>query len=487
MSDTDLYRAALDRAVAHAKSYLHSLETAPVSATASLDELRARFRRPLTEAGIPAERVIDELAKDVEGGLIGNAGGRFFAWVIGGSLPAALAADWLTSAWDQNAGIYACSPAAGVVEEVAGSYLKDLLGLPSHASFAFVTGTQMAHVISLAAARHGLLARRGWNVEERGLTRAPEIRIIVGAERHGTVDRAVRLLGMGSNNIEPLPLDDQNGMDVDALRHALRKESDRPTIVVLQAGELNTGSFDRFSELIPLAHEHGAWVHVDGAFGLWAAASAKRRHFMEGASLADSWSTDGHKWLNVPYDSGYAFVADADAHHASMTHRSSYMMHEGDARDEVDWNPEWSRRARGLATYAAIRNLGRSGVADLIDRSCDHATTLVRRIGALPGAEVTWEPLINQGLVRFHDERSGAGESDHDARTDQVIDEILAVGEAFFGGVTWRGRRCMRVSVSGWQTTDQDVERTVDAVARAIQAAAEKARGRTSERPVVAR
>ena len=487
MSDIDLFRAPLDHAVTHAKAYLNRLDTAPVSSMASLDELRARFTRPLTDAGVPAERVIDDLAKDVEGGLIGNAGGRFFAWVIGGSLPAALAADWLTSTWDQNAGIYACSPAAGVVEEVAGSYLKDLLGLPAHASFAFVTGTQMAHVISLAAARHALLARRGWNVEERGLTRAPEIRVIVGAERHGTVDRAVRLLGIGSENIQPQPLDDRNGMDADALREALRKESDRPTIVVLQAGELNTGTFDRFSELIPIAHERGAWVHIDGAFGLWAAASPTYRHFMKDAALADSWSTDGHKWLNVPYDSGYAFVADAEAHHASMTHRSSYMMHEGDARDEVDWNPEWSRRARGLATYAAIRNLGRAGITELVDRCCRHATALVERIGALPGAEVMWQPLINQGLVRFRDERPGASEADHDARTDAVIDEILSVGDAFFGGVTWRGRRCMRVSVSGWQTTDRDVERTIDAVANAIRAAAKKSLSRPSERAVATR
>jgi glutamate/tyrosine decarboxylase-like PLP-dependent enzyme len=279
------------------------------------------------------------------------------------------------------------------------------------------------------------------------------------------------LLGIGSDNIQPLPLDEHNGMDVDALRAALRQEADRPTIVVLQAGELNTGSFDRFSDLIPIAHASGAWVHIDGAFGLWAAASPKYRHFMKDAALADSWSTDGHKWLNVPYDSGYAFVADADAHHASMTHRSSYMMHEGDARDEVDWNPEWSRRARGLATYAAIRNLGRTGIADLIDRTCRHAGALVERIGALPGAEVMWEPLINQGLVCFRDERPGASESDHDARTDRVIAEILSAGEAFFGGVTWRGRRCMRVSVSSWQTTERDVVRTVAAVARAIEAA----------------
>ena len=475
MADIELYRAALDRAVAHAKSYLQSLDTAPVSATASLAELRARFARPLSDDGIAAERVIDELASDVADGLIGNGSGRFFAWVIGGSVPAALAADWLTSAWDQNAAIYACSPAAGVVEEVCGVYLKDLLGLPATASFAFVTGTQMAHVICLAAARHRLLLNRGWNVEQQGLTRAPEMRVVCGAERHGTVDRAVRLLGMGSDSIQALPLDDERGMDVDALRAALRAEPERPTIVVLQAGELNTGSFDRFSELIPLAHERGAWVHVDGAFGLWAAASSNYRHFMKDAALADSWSTDGHKWLNVPYDSGFAFVADAAAHHASMTHRSSYMMHEGDARDEVDWNPEWSRRARGLASYAAIRQLGRRGIADLIDRCCHHAATLVRRIGDLRGAESLWQPLINQGVVRFLDERPEATESDHDARTDHVIEEILAVGEAFFGGVTWRGRRCMRISVSNWQTSESDVDRAVDAVARAIEAARAKA------------
>jgi glutamate/tyrosine decarboxylase-like PLP-dependent enzyme len=332
-----------------------------------------------------------------------------------------------------------------------------------------------------------LLARRGWNVEQRGLTRAPEVRIIVGAERHGTVDRAVRLLGLGSDNIQPLPLDDRNGMDVDALSAALRGGADRPTIVVLQAGELNTGSFDRFNELIPIAHAHGAWVHIDGAFGLWAAASATYRHFMMDAALADSWSTDGHKWLNVPYDSGYAFVADAEAHHASMTHRSSYMMHEGDARDQVDWNPEWSRRARGLATYAAIRSLGREGICDLIDRSCHQAATLVQRIGALPGAQVMWQPLINQGLVRFRDARPTASESDHDACTDRVIEEILAAGDAFFGGVTWRGRRCMRVSVSSWQTTDRDVERTVDAVARAIQVAVQQSLPGASERAVASR
>ncbi|HEY2854269.1 MAG TPA: aminotransferase class V-fold PLP-dependent enzyme [Gemmatimonadaceae bacterium] len=468
MPHTDPYRAPLERAVSHALGFLGTLDTAPVSATATLAELRSKLNRPLTDHGIEATRVLDDLVGDVEGGLIGSASGRFFAWVIGGSLPVALAADWLTSAWDQNAGIYACSPAAGVIEEICGGYLEELLGLPPNASFAFVTGTQMAHVISLASARHALLARRGWDVEQRGLTNAPAIRVLVGAERHGTVDRAVRLLGIGSDNIQPLPLDDNNGMRADALRDALVSENERPTIVVLQAGELNTGAFDRFAELIPVAHEHDAWVHVDGAFGLWAAASSHHRHLLAGAARADSWSTDGHKWLNVPYDSGFAFVADSSAHFASMTHRSSYMMHEGDARDEVDFNPEWSRRARGIATYAALRHLGRSGVSELVDRCCRHAATLVRRIGALPGAEAVSQPLINQGLVRFRDERPEATEGDHDARTDRVIEQILANGEAFFGGVTFRGRRCMRVSVSNWQTNEDDVERAIGAATRAL-------------------
>ena len=455
----------------HALAYLDNLGSAPVSATATLEQLRARLARPLAEDGIDASRVIDDLVADVDGGLIGSVGGRFFAWVIGGSVPAALAADWLTSAWDQNAGIYACSPAAGVIEEVCGAYLKSLLGLPPHATFAFVTGTQMAHVTALAAARHALLERRGWDVEQRGLVRAPAIRVLCGAERHGTVDRAVRLLGIGSDSIVPLGLDDANRMPVDALRTALDADGESPTIVVLQAGELNTGAFDPFDQLIPLAHERGAWVHVDGAFGLWAAASSTYRHLMDGASGADSWSTDGHKWLNVPYDSGFAFVADARAHFASMTHRSSYMMHEGDARDQVDYNPEWSRRARGIASYAAIRQLGRRGVADLVDRCCAHARALVTCIGALDGAEAVWQPVINQGLVRFRDVRVGAAEEDHDRRTDRVIEQILADGEAFFSGVTFRGRRCMRISVSNWQTTDGDVERAVAAVDRAIRRA----------------
>jgi glutamate/tyrosine decarboxylase-like PLP-dependent enzyme len=424
--------------------------------------------RPLPDDSVDAAQVIDDLVAGVAGGVLGSASGRFFGWVIGGSLPAALAADWLASTWDQNAAIYACGPAAAVMEEVCGAWLKELLGLPPTASFALVTGSQMAHVTCLAAARNALLARRGWDVERNGLMGAPRLRILSGDQRHGSIERAVRLLGLGSESVVNLPVDDQGHVQVDPLNRTLRAQADTLTIVLLQAGDLNIGAYDPFAELTPLAHAHGAWVHVDGAFGLWAAASPKYRHLLKGVELADSWTADGHKWLNVPYDCGYAFVADAKTHRASMSHRASYMMHEGDARDQIDWNPEWSRRARGISTYAAIRQLGRRGIADLVERTCRSARALVARIGALDGAEVVWEPQINQGLVRFRDTRPGTTDTDHDRRTDQVIAEILRVGEVFFGGTTWRGKRCMRISVCNWQTTDADVDRAVAAVRRAL-------------------
>lgn len=462
------YRSVLERALAYALAYLEQLDRRPVSATASLAELRARLARPMTDVGLDAARVIDQLVADVAGGVLGSASGRFFGWVIGGSLPAALAADWLTSAWDQNAAIFACGPAEAVIEEVCGEWLKELLGVPPTASFALVTGSQMAHVTCLAAARNALLARRGWDVERKGLIGAPSIHVLSGSERHGSVERAVRLLGLGSESITDLAVDHDGRLQAATLDGALRARPGSLTMVLLQAGDLNIGAYDPFAELIPLAHSYGAWVHVDGAFGLWAAATPKYRHLVDRIDLADSWTADGHKWLNVPYDCGYAFVADPQAHRASMSHRASYMMHQGDARDQIDWNPEWSRRGRGVATYVAIRELGRRGIADLVERTCHHAHALVTRIGGLPGAEVVWEPRINQGLVRFCDPRPGATDVDHDRRTDQVVDAVLRGGEAFFGGTTWRGRRCMRVSVCNWQTNAADVDRAVEAVRRAL-------------------
>jgi glutamate/tyrosine decarboxylase-like PLP-dependent enzyme len=378
--------------------------------------------------------------------------------------------------------MYACAPAAAVVEEVVGVWLKDILHLPATASFALVTGCQMAHVTCLLAARHALLARQQWDVEKEGLAGSPPIRILTSTEIHGSTVRAVRMLGLGEKHIHGLAVDADGRLREDALVEALERSPSQPTIVVLQAGDLNIGAFDDFANLIPIAKKFGAWVHVDGAFGLWCAASPRLRHLLNGVDGADSWTTDGHKWLNVPFDCGYAFVADREAHRASLSHRASYLTHASEARDQMDWNPEWSRRGRGFATYAALRQLGRQGVADLIERTCDHAHALVTRIGSLEGAEIVWEPQINQGLVRFlapgedprKDPRKGASAADSDAFTDRIMAEILASGEAFFTGTTWRGRRAMRVSVCNWQTSAKDVDRVVACVARILNASKEK-------------
>jgi len=435
----------LETALRHALAYLDQLDDARVGATATFEELRERFAVPLPADGVDADRVIDDLVAATRDGLHASSGGRFFAWVIGGTLPAAIAADWLTSVWDQNAPHFSTSPAAAVCEEVTGAWLKDVLRLPEDASFALVTGSQMAHVTCLAAARHSFLG----DVETNGLYGARPIRILSSDQRHGSIDRALRFLGLGTSHMEFLD------MDPDALERTLR-DRDEPAIVLLQAGDINTGAFDDFTTLIPIAKRYGAWVHVDGAFGLWAAASSKYAHLLEGADAADSWVTDGHKWLNVPFDCAYAFVANRDAHYGSMSHRASYLTHDAVARDAGDWTPEWSRRARAFPTYAALRSLGRNGLADLIERCCRHAYEIVTRIGELPGAEVLAVPIINQGLLRFGD------------RTDDVIAAINATGEAFFSGTTWRGQRAMRVSVVSWKTTDEDVDRVVDAVANVL-------------------
>ncbi len=463
-------RATLERAAQLALTYLGGLDAAPVATTVPLAELRRRFARPLPDAGVDPVTVIEDLARDTAGGLLGTAGGRFYGWVIGGGLPAAIGADWLTAAWDQNAGLYAAGPAAAVVEEVCGEWLKELFGLPATASFALVTGCQMAHVTCLAAARHALLARAGWDVNRDGLAGAPPIRVLTSDAVHGTTVRAAKLLGLGTAHITLLPSDEASRLTPETLGGALAREPGRPTIVVLQAGDVNTGAFDRFPGLIARAHDAGAWVHVDGAMGLWCHATPRLRHLLTGVAQADSWATDGHKWLNVPYDSGYAFVAHPDHHRAGMEHRASYLVHADDVRDQLDWTPEHSRRARGFATYAALRELGRAGVAELVERNSRQAGELVTRIGALPHARAVAVSEMNQGLVRFHDPRPGATEADHDRRTDAVMAAINASGEAYFTGTTWRGMRCMRVSVSCWRTTQADVDRAVAAAATALRA-----------------
>jgi len=467
MTRSQPYSPLLDRTLKLALEYLDRLPQGPVGATATLAELRQRLDRPLPREGREPSAVIEQLVADAAGGLAASAGGRFFGWVIGGAVPAALAADWLTSTWDQNAGMYAVAPAAAVVEEVCGRWLLELLRLPGTASFALVTGCQMAHVTCLAAARNAVLAKQGWDVEQQGLFGAPAIRVVTGDQRHGTIERALRLLGLGRRSVVDIPVDG-DGLTGAALEPVLAAAPHAPTIVLLQAGDLNTGAFDPFLEVIPVAHEYGAWVHVDGAFGLWAATSPDHRRLTMGVEQADSWATDGHKWLNVPYDCGYAIVADREAHRRSFSHRVAYLDHSEVARDQVDWNPEYSRRARGFATYAAIASLGREGIGRIVAECCRHAQAIVEGAAALPGVQVLCRPRINQGLLRFLDPRPDATEADHDQRTEEITARIVASGEALFACTTWRGLRCMRVSVSGWATTDDDVERTVRAIDAAI-------------------
>jgi glutamate/tyrosine decarboxylase-like PLP-dependent enzyme len=456
-------RNLLQETAGVAASYLEGISERPIGWSAGVEELRAGLGGPLPELPLDPRKVVTELAAAVEPGLVSSPGGRYFGFVIGGATPAALAADWLTSAWDQNAGLYVCGPSAAVAEEVAGAWTAELLGLPEGVSFGFVTGCQMAHVTALAAARHSVFARLGWDVNERGLIGAPAVRVFVGAERHVTVDRALRLLGLGAASIVPVAADAQGRMVPDALRQALRRD-DGPRIVCAQAGNVNTGSVDPLQEIADIAQHAGAWLHIDGAFGLWAAASPVLRHLVAGADRADSWATDAHKWLNAPYDSGIVFCAHPEAHQAAMSIRAGYLVHADPdgPRDQLDWNPEFSRRARGFPVYAAIRSLGRSGIAELVERSCAHARRFGEALGATPYIEVLNDVVLNQVLVRFLD-----GGGDHDAYTRSVIDAVQRDGTCWLSGTTWHGMSAMRISVSSWATTSDDVERSIEAILRA--------------------
>jgi len=459
-------RRVLKRAAELGAAYVESVPERPVGPTASVEDLRRTLDLPLPDGPVDAVRVIEEVARDVEPGLTTMGSGRYFGFVIGGALPAALAADWLTSAWDQNATLALPTPAATVVEEVAGRWLKELLGIPAHASFALVTGCQMAHATALAAARHHVLRAAGHDVERDGLVGAPPIRVLAGAKRHGTLGRALRLLGLGTGCVREIPADSQGRMLVEPLRAELAAGSG-PTIVCAQLGEVNTGGCDDLDAITDACEKAGAWLHVDGAFGLWAAASPALRHLAAGSERADSWATDAHKWLNVPYDCGIAFCAHPESHRAALGIRSDYLVFaEPDAaREPVDWTPEHSRRARGFTVYAAIRSLGRSGVAELVERTCAHARSLAVGLSALPGCELLNEVVLNQVLVRFED----------DEATDAILAAVQASGEAWMAGTLWDGRRAIRLSVSCWRTSDDDVERTVAAFAAARAAVPEPA------------
>ncbi len=457
--------AALERAAELARAYVATLADRPVAPTASLQELRDRFGGPLPDHGEDPVAVVEALARNAEGGLIASAGPRFFGFVIGGSLPAALGADWLTSAWDQNAGLYVIGPAAAVAEEVAAGWLAELFGLPPTVSVGFTTGATMASFTGLAAGRHDLLRRAGWDVERQGLFGAPELPVVVSDESHVTIFAALELLGLGRERVTRIPTDDQGRMRPDALERALAG-LDRPALVVAQAGNVNTGAFDALPPIVRAVRSNGGWLHVDGAFGLWAAADPSRRHLVEGLADADSWTTDAHKWLNVPYDSGLALCAHPAAHQAAMTLGAAYYVEtQGQERDNYNWVPDSSRRARGFAVWAALRSLGRDGVAELVARTSDHARAFAAGLDGRHGARVLNEVVLNQVLVRFEDP---AGDPERgDARTDAVIAAVQRSGVLWLGGTTWHGHRAMRISVSGWATTNADVERSVAVIREA--------------------
>ena len=454
-------RELLAQTAAIAADYLESLEHRPVLPHVDPEELRQALGGPLQDGPLDPLDVVSELATAAEPGVVAMGSGRYFGFVIGGALPAALAADWLTSAWDQNAGLYVAGPSASVVEQVAREWILDLLGLPVNTSIGFVTGTQMAHVSGLAAARFHVLDKFGWDVGRDGLNGAPRVEVIVGAKRHVTVDRALRLLGLGTPAV--VAADDQGRMQVDALRGALGR-IDGPAIVCAQAGEVNTGAFDPLAEISGAAKEAGAWLHVDGAFGIWAAVSPGLRHLVEGIERADSWTTDAHKWLNVPYDSGIVLCAHPESHRAAMSAEAEYLIQDEGGRrvrDELDWVPEFSRRARGFAVYAALRSLGRSGVRELVERCCACAQRFADLASDVPGVEVVNEVVLNQVLFRFED----------DTRTDEVLARVQRESRVWMSGTTWDGRKAIRVSVSNWQTTEEEIELAVAEFADAAQSA----------------
>jgi len=452
---------SLDIAFAEARRYLASLETRPVASRGTPAEMRAPLPADFPAQGMPATAVVTAIAAAAEPGLTASAGGRFFAWVKGGALPAALATDIMCSAWDQNVVLASTSPAGAVLEEVAGRFLLQALRLPADSSYAFVTGCQMAHTTALAAARHAVLARKGWDVEARGLQGAPVIRILANAHYHSSVTRALRLLGLGSDSVILVDGSEPGRVGADELRVALAAAPEAPTIVVLNAGDLNIGACDDFATLCPIAQAAGAWVHVDGAFGLWANASPQLAPLVAGVELADSWATDGHKWLNTPYDCGMAITRDPAAHSAAMRMTADYLTSGGPVRDPMDFTPEWSRRARALPALAALMELGRDGLAAMIERCCDHAAAIFDGIAELDGATGIARPTLNQGLIEFT-ARDGTNIS------DAVIAAINVGGEAFVSGGTWADERVMRISVCGWNTSEADVARTVAAAEQAL-------------------
>ncbi len=450
MTPDNPLKAAYD----HATRFISEVTERHVGSRTERAELLASLGGPLPAGPMDPAEVINHLALAADPGIVSTIGPRYFGFVTGGSVPVTVAADWLVSAWDQNACLYVTSPAASVLEDIVSGWIVELLGLPAPAGVGFVTGCHMANFTCLAAARHEVLHRAGWNVETQGLQRAPRVRVLVGGEVHVSAVGALRYLGFGSDELEFVPVDGQGRMKADALRAQLG-EGGGPIIVCAQAGNVSTGASDPVAEIVAMAHAHGAWVHVDGAFGLWAAAVPELRSQVRGIEGADSWATDAHKWLNVPYDSGLAIVADTAPLRAAMGMKASYLQR-GDDEERIgmDWAPESSRRARVVPLYALFRALGRDGIVDLVRRNCALARRMAERLAAVPGVTILNDVVLNQVLVQFGD----------DDTTKDVIARIQADGTCWAGGAFWQGKQAMRVAVSNWSTTEADIDRSADAM-----------------------
>jgi glutamate/tyrosine decarboxylase-like PLP-dependent enzyme len=453
MSDRDRSPTAelLEDAARRAQRYLESLETRAVAPSAEAVRALARFDEPLPDAPSDPRSTLHLLDEVGSPATTAMAGPRFFGFVIGGALPVTVATNWLTTAWDQNTGLWAPTPATATLEEVALRWLLELFDLPRESGGAFVTGANVANLTALAAARHTVLSRAGWDVEASGLFGAPPIHVIVGEEVHPTVTKSLGILGLGRKRVTVVPADGQGRMRADALPRI-----EGPTIVCVQAGNVNTGAFDPVPAIADAVHAGGGWLHVDGAFGLWARTAPSRRHLAEGLERADSWATDAHKWLNVPYDSGLALVRDVHALRAAMAITAEYLPTETGRRNPADHTPELSRRARGVDVWAALRVFGRSGVADLIERTCAHARRFAEGL-TRAGYTVLNEVVLNQVLVSFGDS----------ARTQRVVGAVQEDGTCWCGGTVWQGKTAMRISVCSWATTDEDVERSLAAILRA--------------------
>ena len=454
------HRKLLEAAQRIAVDYLDAVASRHVGGTASRDELLKALGGPLPEGGADPVTVLTALARDADPGIVASAGPRYFGFVTGGAVPVTVAADWLSSAWDQNGALFVMSPAVGVIEDIVARWILETLDLPRHAGVGYVTGAHMANFTCLAAARHEVLRRVGWNVETQGLQRAPRVRIVAGDEVHVSAVGALRYLGFGSEEIEIVPVDDQGRMRADALDDVLAKSSG-PTIVCAQAGNVSTGASDPFDAIIASAHARGAWVHVDGAFGLWAAAVPELRNQVVGIERADSWATDAHKWLNVPYDSGLAIVADAAPHRAAMGLKASYLQRGVDEeRVGTDWVPESSRRSRALPLYALFRSLGRDGIIEIVRRNCALARRIAERLSKQPDVRILNDVVLNQVLVQFKD----------DATTSRVIAAVQADGTCWAGGAFWQNKQAMRISVSNWSTTEADIDRSAAAILKCFEA-----------------